>query len=112
MQVASISSGRVRLSDPRNDFANGVRTVATITAFLILRLIFAVRFPDASTEGVPTCQERPQSHLHNRFQSNLVGRSVPAAPQASGNRLCELFDREKEASRKGEPELIQSQTTA
>src|SRR5215468_3002160 len=36
MQCASWSSGRVRLSEPRNDFANGVRELATTTASLMV----------------------------------------------------------------------------
>ena len=32
MQWAARSSGRVRLNDPRNDFASGVRELATMTA--------------------------------------------------------------------------------
>ena len=38
MQCAARSSGRVRLNEPRNDFASGVRELATITASLIKRL--------------------------------------------------------------------------
>src|SRR5689334_15777836 len=36
MQCAIRSSGRVRLNDPRNDLASGVRALATTTASLIL----------------------------------------------------------------------------
>src|SRR5215510_15715256 len=35
MQCAARSSGRVRLNDPRNDLASGVRELATTTASLI-----------------------------------------------------------------------------
>src|SRR5688572_6827237 len=36
MQCAARSSGRVRLKDPRNDFASGVRELATTTASLMV----------------------------------------------------------------------------
>src|SRR6185295_20011274 len=36
MQCAARSSGRVRLKDPRKDFAKGVRELATTTASLIV----------------------------------------------------------------------------
>src|SRR5439155_19102615 len=35
MQWAARSSGRVRLNDPRKDFASGVRELATMTASLM-----------------------------------------------------------------------------
>src|SRR5262245_44284841 len=38
MQCASWSSGRVMLSEPRNDFASGVRELATTTASLMVFL--------------------------------------------------------------------------
>ena len=40
MQWAARSSGRVRLNEPRNDFASGVRELATMTASLIESLLF------------------------------------------------------------------------
>jgi hypothetical protein len=36
MQCAARSSGRVRLNDPRYDFASGVRELATTTASLMI----------------------------------------------------------------------------
>src|SRR5271156_1575094 len=36
MQCAASASGRVRLKDPRNDFASAVRELATTTASLML----------------------------------------------------------------------------
>src|SRR5262245_2981400 len=39
MQCAARSSGRVRLNEPRNDFAKGVRELATTTASLMGRLL-------------------------------------------------------------------------
>src|SRR5947208_1588805 len=42
MQCAARSSGRVRLNDPRNDFASGVRELATITASRIRGVLFGV----------------------------------------------------------------------
>src|SRR5499425_3526022 len=39
MQWAARSSGRVRLNDPRNDLASGVRELATTTASLMGRLL-------------------------------------------------------------------------
>src|SRR5262249_20896219 len=48
MQCAARSSGRVRLNEPRNDFANGVRELATTTASLIGDPFSKFGFPDAT----------------------------------------------------------------
>src|SRR5215471_11461313 len=53
MQCASWSSGRVRLSEPRNDFASGVRELATTTASLMVFLSVYIGFQMFSHRRAP-----------------------------------------------------------
>ena len=61
MHSAAMSSGRVRLNEPRNDLASPVRAVATMTASRLLRMM------DASVSVGELCREmasaaRPRRH--------------------------------------------------
>src|SRR5438552_206962 len=79
MQCAARSSGRVRLNDPRNDFANGVRELATITASLIT--IILPKLPSTEIAGFEEGfgEGRPRTEL-----AGLRARSCEVYPERRG----------------------------
>src|SRR3989475_683139 len=76
MQWAVKSSGRVRLNDPRNDLASGVRELATMTASLMT--VSLLRWPRRHLDGrdghdLDQILGRRQPRLHGRPRRGVGG---------------------------------------
>src|SRR4030095_15894569 len=95
MQCASWSSGRVMLSEPRNDFANGVRELATTTASLIfnasyIKMLFRRPGPNQTKQygiGVPILYGSIQSG-----SSNTTRLSTGVKPSLAASLIEGTFD--------------------